>query len=176
MSPHLVENIFKYGLLIATSPIWWPILRTLWDELQYALWREGGLIGRPPTPEEVPQLEKRYRNHATPFLNETFAEVQRREKLEDAERVEARRRGPTKKGKAAAEPSASVRPAARRAAGSTQGRSRPRTSPVVSKNAAGRQKSNRAGGGAPRGGGLKRTSGGGGFGKSSGGSSTRRSF
>ena len=52
MPPRLLENIVKYGLLIVTYPIWWPILKTLFEELQAALWREGGLIGRPPTPEE----------------------------------------------------------------------------------------------------------------------------
>lgn len=160
MPPKLLENILKYGLLIATYPIWWPILKTLWGELQVALWREGGLIGRPPTPEEVPQLEKKYRNELSPFLSETYAEVQRREKLEDDERIEAKRRGPQRKGQAAPEPSATIRPAARRAASVRRGPSRP---------AAG----GGTGGGA-RGGGLRRKPGGAGFGGAGGGS--RRGF
>jgi hypothetical protein len=116
MPDRLVENIIKYGLLIATSPIWWPILRTLFEELQAALWREGGLIGRPPTQHEFPQLEKRYRNRLTPFLNESFAERQTREKEEELQAREDKR-NKRKRKKAADEPETSVRPAARRTAG-----------------------------------------------------------
>lgn len=96
MPGNLVENLIKYGLLIATLPIWWPILKTLFEELQYALWREGGLIGRPPTSEEIPVLEKRYADWPTPFLSESYAQHTERAKFEEEERRAEKRAGGAK--------------------------------------------------------------------------------
>jgi hypothetical protein len=89
----MFENILKYGFLIVTYPIWWPILKTMYAELQAALWREGGLFGREPTARELPALEEKYREFASPLINETLAEYRLREKQEEADRRDLKARG-----------------------------------------------------------------------------------
>lgn len=159
MSP-LVQNILKYGLLTVTAPLWWPILKALWNELQAALWREGGLVGRAPTPQEMPVLEERYRAFASPLINETYAEFRVREEREEQERVDAKRNGKRKRGTGDDEAGArgsrgaggqqALRPAARRTA------QRPASRPGRAPSSAERPHVRRAGGGGGSSGGVRR--------------------
>lgn len=119
-----IEFIIKYGILAATYPIWGKIMRALWGELQGTLWREGGLIGAPPTERELEVLEERYRNYASPLTNQTreeWTQEQARRKLES-------KNPRSKKSKSDEDPGdgtgKEIKPAARRggSAGSGPGR------------------------------------------------------
>ncbi len=111
--PGLVENAIKYGILTATSPIWWPIAKALWAELQASLWREGGLIGRPPTAQEIPILQERYKEFLSPLVNESLAEFKAREVREEETRVEDERIGRKGRRKKAAAAAASSKAASK---------------------------------------------------------------
>ena len=104
----VIENLIKYGILIVTYKIWWPILKAMWNELQGALWREGGLIGGTPSAQQLILLEKKYGHIESPLTNETFAQVKLREKWEEEQAANAKRGG-----------SDVVQPAARRSASSS---------------------------------------------------------
>src|SRR5690242_13987246 len=49
----LNKDVLRWVLLIGAAPIWWPFLKTLWNDFNAALRAEGGLFGRPPTPREL---------------------------------------------------------------------------------------------------------------------------
>jgi hypothetical protein len=40
------ESYLKLLFLAVTSPVWWPVLKSMWQEIQGALAPEGGFIGR----------------------------------------------------------------------------------------------------------------------------------
>ena len=107
-TPMFIENLIKYAILIGTYRIWWPILKTMWNELQGALWREGGLLGGTPSTQKLILLEEKYGHIQSPLTNETFAQVKLREKWEEEQAVNAKRGG-----------SDVVQPAARRSAPSS---------------------------------------------------------
>ncbi|MFT5285687.1 MAG: hypothetical protein ACI8TQ_001852 [Planctomycetota bacterium] len=89
----ILEVIFKWALIICTYRIWWPILKVMWHELQAALWREGGLLGRTPTGRELQVLEERYGNIPSPLISETFAEYKLREEQEQSDRTWRKKQG-----------------------------------------------------------------------------------
>ncbi len=109
-----IEFIIKYGIVAATYPIWGKIMRALWGELQGTLWREGGLLGAPPSERELEVLEERYRNYASPLTNQT-----RDEWMQEQARRKLERKNPrSKKMKSDEDPGdgtgAQIQPAARR--------------------------------------------------------------
>ncbi len=77
-----LDNAFKYILIACTYRIWWPILKTMWNELQGAMWRDGGLLGRTPTGRDLVLLEEKYGHIQSPLTSETYAEFKRREVYE----------------------------------------------------------------------------------------------
>jgi len=77
---------FKYTLLIAASPLWWPFVRELWKEFNDILAEEGGLLGSLPDEEELAEIR---RNRAV----RDAALV--RELREEARQPGRGRRGPT---------------------------------------------------------------------------------
>jgi len=93
IDPKIIENVVKYGILILTAPIWWPILKALYGELQAALWREGGLFGAAPNRREVERLEEQYRHYASPMVNQTLAEHREEQRRQKEERKQRGRRG-----------------------------------------------------------------------------------
>jgi hypothetical protein len=50
----------KYGILALTAPMWIPFFKALWHTLNDGLREEGGLLGRPPTAEQLVELERRF--------------------------------------------------------------------------------------------------------------------
>jgi hypothetical protein len=50
----------KYAIVALAAPLWIPFARALWHTLNDSLREEGGLLGRPPTEEELAELEKRF--------------------------------------------------------------------------------------------------------------------
>jgi len=64
MQPFLAEfalntEWFKYTLLVASSPFWWPFVRELYKEFNDILAEEGGLLGRKPTDKELGEIRRR---------------------------------------------------------------------------------------------------------------------
>ena len=49
------ESWIKLLLVLVTAPIWWPIARSLWQELQEALAPEGGVFGTRPRRPVAPR-------------------------------------------------------------------------------------------------------------------------
>ena len=89
----LIEVIIKWALIIFTYPIWWPILKVMYHELQAALWREGGLLGGTPTGRQLEALEERYGNVPSPLISESYAEYKLREEQEEADREWRKKNG-----------------------------------------------------------------------------------
>ncbi len=66
----LNKQLIKYGLLIATSPIWYPFLKAVWEELNHALRADGGLLGSLPNRRDRARLAQRPDEEDDPLLNE----------------------------------------------------------------------------------------------------------
>jgi hypothetical protein len=66
----LNKSLIKYGLLILTSPIWFPFLKAVWQEINIALRADGGLLGKLPSPRERAELERRLAPEDDPLVNE----------------------------------------------------------------------------------------------------------
>ncbi|MCA8980697.1 MAG: hypothetical protein H6831_07470 [Planctomycetes bacterium] len=65
----LNKSLIKYGLLILTSPIWYPFLKAVWQELNTALRADGGLLGKLPSPRERAELERNPPLDEDPLVN-----------------------------------------------------------------------------------------------------------
>jgi hypothetical protein len=50
----------KYAIVALAAPLWIPFMRALWHTLNDGLREEGGLLGQPPTEEQLIELEKRF--------------------------------------------------------------------------------------------------------------------
>jgi hypothetical protein len=50
----------KYAIVAMAAPLWIPFARALWHTLNDGLRDEGGLLGQPPTEEQLRELEQRY--------------------------------------------------------------------------------------------------------------------
>jgi len=66
----LNKSLIKYGLLILTSPIWFPFLKAVWEEINIALRADGGLLGKLPGPRQRAELERRLSPEEDPLVNE----------------------------------------------------------------------------------------------------------
>lgn len=64
------DYIIKFAVIAALSPVWWPIVRTLYAEAQGALRREGGLFGRTPTVREMQRIEARKGEYVSGLLDD----------------------------------------------------------------------------------------------------------
>jgi len=47
----------KYAIVILATPLWWPFAKALWKSLNDALREEGGLLGKPPTEEQLREMQ-----------------------------------------------------------------------------------------------------------------------
>lgn len=65
----LNKSLIKYGLLILTSPIWYPFLKAVWQELNTALRADGGLLGKLPSAREREELERNPPPDEDPLVN-----------------------------------------------------------------------------------------------------------
>lgn len=65
----LNKSLIKYGLLILTSPIWYPFLKAVWQELNTALRADGGLLGKLPSQRERELLERNPHPEDDPLVN-----------------------------------------------------------------------------------------------------------
>jgi hypothetical protein len=46
----------KIAVLVVLAPFWWPVLKAIYADLNTAMWREGGLFGKPPAGAELDRL------------------------------------------------------------------------------------------------------------------------
>lgn len=67
------ETWLRYGILIAGAPFWWPVVRALYEELQEALWKEGGLFGRRLSARELAERARAPRVGNNPLVSEPWA-------------------------------------------------------------------------------------------------------
>lgn len=61
--------IVKVVILLALAPYWIPVLKAIYDDFEAALWKEGGLFGRPPTGDEYAELQQKYRRWKSPLVS-----------------------------------------------------------------------------------------------------------
>ena len=59
----------KYGIVVLLTPLWLPFIKALWKSLNAALREEGGLLGAPPTEEELRELR-----HSDPLADAMISE------------------------------------------------------------------------------------------------------
>lgn len=74
----ILQTILKFAVIAALSPIWWPIIKTLYREIELALLEEGGLLGRPPTPDELKEKRAKYGEYENPLVSEPWAHAKGR--------------------------------------------------------------------------------------------------
>ncbi|MBM3977015.1 MAG: hypothetical protein FJ299_08500 [Planctomycetes bacterium] len=48
----------KLLILLVLMPFWWPMVKAIYHDLNTAMWREGGLFGRPPAGAELDRLTR----------------------------------------------------------------------------------------------------------------------
>ena len=53
----VTKDIVRYLIVILSAPIWVPFARMLWKDFNAALRREGGLLGRAPSPLELQRMD-----------------------------------------------------------------------------------------------------------------------
>lgn len=46
----------KLLILLALAPFWVPVLKAIYNDLNSAMWREGGLFGKPPAGAQLDQI------------------------------------------------------------------------------------------------------------------------
>ena len=73
-----MNTFVKLLVLAILAPLWWPVIKALYVELDQALWREGGFFGRKLSPKEIEALGKTARAAENPMVSEPWAEYRRR--------------------------------------------------------------------------------------------------
>jgi len=64
--------LFKFILIAATSPAWYPFLKAVWQEFNQAMADEGGVFGRAPTPREMEDLRREQLEREDPLVHEAW--------------------------------------------------------------------------------------------------------
>jgi hypothetical protein len=64
---------FKLMILLAISPVWFPVIRAIWEEMNLALQEEGGVLGRAPTPNQLEMIRQERTWRPDPLVHEPFA-------------------------------------------------------------------------------------------------------
>jgi len=57
-------------VLLLTTPIWWPVMKALWEEVNWMLRDEGGVFGQIPTERERVELTKTPTGAEDPLVEE----------------------------------------------------------------------------------------------------------
>lgn len=65
----LNKSLIKYGILLLTSPIWFPFLKAVWEEINLALRADGGLFGKLPSRRDRVELERTSSLDEDPLVN-----------------------------------------------------------------------------------------------------------
>jgi hypothetical protein len=84
----IVQRIIQFLFLAVTYPIWWPIAKLMYREIQGALMYEGGLFGSEPTEKQLKQLRETYGgDYESPMVSIPWARAREAREAE----LEARR-------------------------------------------------------------------------------------
>lgn len=68
-------ELLRWILLLGAAPLWWPFLRTLWQDFDETLAEEGGVFGRPPGPKELERIRARKAGRPDPLISEPWAQA-----------------------------------------------------------------------------------------------------
>ncbi len=76
-----MENItiIKYLLVLLTAPIWWPVARALWVEVNRMLADDGGVFGRLPDAVERDQVRREKQARGEELVSEPIYSSQERD-------------------------------------------------------------------------------------------------
>ena len=81
MDEVVIARIAKGALLVCSAPIWFPILKAIYHEVQSCLRLEGGLFGRKPTALELSRIHQKYGKYDDPLVSETLQTARARRRL-----------------------------------------------------------------------------------------------
>ncbi len=70
----IIDKIIQLAFLAVTSPLWVPVVKLMYREVQSSLREEGGLFGRKPTPRERERIEHELGAYEHPMVVETWDE------------------------------------------------------------------------------------------------------
>ena len=84
-APMDTKEILKFVFVFASLPWVLPFVRSLLTDLLHAFDEDGGLLGEPPTEEELQRIQARKRDGANPLVSEPLAHV--RAAVEAGERI-----------------------------------------------------------------------------------------
>ena len=57
-------------VLLITTPLWWPVMRALWEEVNWMLRDEGGVFGQIPSERERRKLTEPLSKDDDPLIEE----------------------------------------------------------------------------------------------------------
>lgn len=57
----LVHELTRILAVIVTAPLWYPVMKALWQEANKALRREGGILGALPDARSLREIEREER-------------------------------------------------------------------------------------------------------------------
>lgn len=63
---------FKLMVLMAISPVWFPVIKAIWQEMNIALAEEGGVLGRAPSPTELEKMKRERAWRPDPMVHEPW--------------------------------------------------------------------------------------------------------
>ncbi len=71
-------NLLVKGLLVlVTAPLWYPLVKAVWEEFNEAMAEEGGLFGRQPTARELEDVRRARATRPDPLVNEPWSDRER---------------------------------------------------------------------------------------------------
>jgi len=86
-------NLLVKGLLVlVTSPLWYPLVKAVWEEFNEAMAEEGGLFGRHPTARELEDVRRERASRPDPLVSEPWSDRERARDEDRREQAAARRR------------------------------------------------------------------------------------
>lgn len=65
-------------VLLVTTPLWWPVMRSLWEEVNWMLRDEGGVFGPVPSERERKKLLEPLSKAEDPLVEEPILTPQQR--------------------------------------------------------------------------------------------------
>ena len=65
-------------ILLVTTPLWWPVMRALWDEVNWMLRDEGGVFGPIPPERERERLLRPVPKAEDPLVEEPIITPEQR--------------------------------------------------------------------------------------------------
>lgn len=64
--------LFKLFVLALASPFWFPFLKAVWEEMNFAMAEEGGVFGRTPNPTRLREIAIEKATRPDPLVHEPF--------------------------------------------------------------------------------------------------------